>query len=185
MNDAPAMTTSSSTKSKPKFDLDAFHNYVADLDQRRADIEAKRMVVGEKIRELQSAPPCKDDLKIILHRITKSYTQHWCKGLVNGLDCLKTSGDHAEYIKRQISNVGNAHENGWGGLLGYAMTHFVDQFVDELDWPDGAPPLAEREAKIAELNSNWEVFAREMAEIDEQFSAIHVAPQSAAAQAQA
>ena len=178
MNESAEMATTSSAKSKPNFDLAAFHDYVADLDQRRAEIEAKRMAVDEKLRALQTAPPNKADLKTILRRITGDYTQRWCKDLIVGLDLLKNSGDHAEYTERQIRNFGNAEQKGWAGLLGYAMTHFVDQFVDELDWPDDAPPIAEREAQIAEVNSSWEAFTGQMAEIDEQFAAIHLAPQS-------
>lgn len=170
-------------KAAIKTSFDDLLTAATDLRDGRAKLHAERNKLGDQIREIRELPPTKSELKTILQRVLARYQEVWNRPLTQRIEHLKNGFPVDEFVERHSGLAGNDEhiaDNGWTCLLGYAMSQFVDRFVDDLaDWPESIPP-AERAAKLAELQSAFDAVSEKVAAIDAQFSAIGLNPREPA-----
>ncbi len=161
-----------------KPDFDTLTASIADLRASRATLEADRCALGLRMREIMDAPPSKADLKVLMRRVIETYAAAWNRPLIEQLQFLKTGMTPDNFVSRHVDNATNpqhVYANGWYALLAPAMLRGVDQFVDQLDWPEGLSS-DERAARLAELQSDLDVICAKQTEIDAQFAEMGVQP---------
>lgn len=151
---------------------------IADLRDAREKLEAERCAIGVRTREVLNAPPAKSDLKDAMRRVIERYAEAWNQPLAEQLQPLKLGAPLDDFVDRHASlgrNTDLIGDNGWFALIAPAMLAGVDQFVDQLDWPEGLP-AEERAQRLAKLKAELDPVTDKMAAIDEQFSEIGIDP---------
>ena len=159
-------------------DFESLMSGAADLREHRAKLENERGRIADQVRAIQSLPPDKAELKAIMRRVIAGYQAVWNGPLIQRIEHLKNGFPVDEFVSRHIGLAGCddfISDNGWTALLGYAMTQYVDAFVDTLDWPDGIAAV-DREARLGKLQIEIEAVSAQIAGIDAQFEAIGLSP---------
>ncbi len=164
--------------SKLKADFESLVGGAADLRERRENLENQRGRIGDQVRAIQNLPPNKAELKVIMQRVIAAYQATWNRPFLRQIEHLKNGFPVDEFISRHSGLAGSDEfisDNGWTCLLGYAMSQHIGTFIDSLDWPDGIS-AADREAKLAKLQTEIEAVSAQIAGIDAQFEAIGLTP---------
>lgn len=161
-----------------KPDFDTLAASIADLRDARAKLEAERCAIGGRTRAVLDTPPAKSDLKDAMRRVIERYAEAWNQPLTEQLQSLKSGATLDDFVNRHAAlgrNTDAIGDNGWFALIAPAMLQGVDQFVDQLDWPEGLP-AEERAQRLAKLQAELDPVIDKMAAIDKQFSEMGVHP---------
>ncbi len=161
---------------KPTFDV--LVASIDDLRASRATLEADRCALGLRMREIMDAPPAKADLKDAMRRVIERFAEAWNQPLIEQLQPLKSGAPLDDFVNRHASlgrNTDDIGKNGWFALIAPAMLAGVDQFVDQLDWPEGLSS-DERAARLAELQPDLDAICAKQTEINAQFEEMGVHP---------
>ncbi|MCB1825435.1 MAG: hypothetical protein KDJ54_12985 [Candidatus Competibacteraceae bacterium] len=161
-----------------KPDFDTLAASIADLRDARAKLNTDRNAIGGRIREILDTPPAKSDLKDAMRRVIERYAEAWNKPLTEQLQPLKSGATLDDFVSRHASlgrNTDAIGDNGWFALIAPAMLAGVDQFVDQLDWPEGLP-AEERAQRLAKLQTELAQVQSKIEAIDRQFSEIGANP---------
>lgn len=165
------------------FDFGKLKSALSGYTDSLAEIRSKIEILDREIEDVTFAPVSKDDFKAALAIWIESRRNRWSSAWVekfSGLAARPESfgqGDHAMFfdmMRRQplatiSEHNGLFHPDGVQdmliGLMGDQVGAALQRAVDDLPWPEGGIPAAERAQRLATLSAQRERLVREEGEL--------------------